>query len=428
LKKLDATRIYRLMAFITSLANATMFTTYAIYHVVGLGLNPLELLLVGMVLEVAVLVFEGITGVIADTYSRRTSVIIGMFVLGTGFVLEGSAMWLGEEGTLLTAFAWLLIAQAVFGIGFTFVSGADSAWMVDEVGEERAGSVFLKAKRDGLIGTLIGIGLSVALSGLGSNLPYIAGGLMYLVLGIFLIATMKETRFKRPERSAARFSHLRSMKETWVAGARAVRGNPILLMILVVTLFSGASSEGYDRLWQAFLIGEVGFPTVLRLDLASWLGLIAVASTLISLAAIGVAEKRLNISREKFARRCLTVLTAARLLGIAGLALSPDFAYAIAAVLLIEIVTSLTGPVYDTWLNLNLESRSRATVLSMLSQSNALGQAGGGPFVGWIGNRLSIRASLLASAALLAPILAVFAKARSKKGAELADEQKTIEL
>jgi len=422
--KLNASRIYMFMGFMTSLANATMFTTYAIYQVVALGFNPLQLLLVGMALEVTVLVFEGITGVVADTYSRKLSVIIGMFVLGAGFVLEGSAMWLGDGGAGMSAFAWLLIAQVIFGIGFTFVSGADSAWMVDEVGEERAGGVFLKAKRVGLIGTLLGIGLSVGISTVGYNLPYIAGGLMYLVLGAFLIVYMKETGFAKPEKTAERFSHWRSMKTTWVTGARAVRGNRVLLMILVVTLFSGAASEGYDRLWQAFVIDDIGFPAAVGWNMAIWFGLIALASTLLSLAAVWSAEKRLDIVSEKFARRSLVVLTAVRVLGIAGLALSPNFAYALAAVLLIEVVTALTGPIYDTWLNMNVESRSRATVLSMLSQSDALGQTGGGPFVGWIGSRLSIRASLLASAALLVPILGVFANAgRRRKSSNSANRR-----
>lgn len=423
MKKLDASRIYMFMGFMTSLANATMFTTYAIYQVVALGFNPLQLLLVGMVLEVTVLLFEGVTGVVADTYSRKASVIVGMFVLGAGFVLEGSAMWLGDGSTAMSAFVWLLMAQVVFGIGFTFVSGADSAWMVDEVGEERAGRVFLKAKRVGLIGTLLGIGLSVAISTVGYNLPYIAGGLMYLALGAFLIVYMKETNFARPEKTEGRFSHFRSMKETWVTGARTIRGNRILLMILIVTLFSGAASEGYDRLWQAFIIGDIGFPAAIGFNLATWFGLIALASTLLSLAAVWAAEKRLDKISERFARRSLIVLTAARVLGIAGLALSPNFAYALAAVLLIEVIMALTGPVYDTWLNLNIESRSRATVLSMLSQSDALGQTGGGPFVGWIGSRLSVRASLLASAALLVPILAVFARARGRQTGFSADKQ-----
>ncbi|MBP1994436.1 MFS family permease [Paenibacillus eucommiae] len=404
------------------MANATMFTTYAIYQVIALGLNPLQLLLVGMILEVTVLIFEGITGVIADMYSRRLSVILGMFVLGFGFVLEGSAMWLGEASLLMSAFMWLLLAQVFFGIGATFISGADTAWIVDEVGEERAGRIFLKAKRVGLFGTLVGIVLSVSLSAIGPNLPYIAGGMMYLMLGIFLLIFMKETNIVRAvceDETSQAPSHWRSMKATWLSGAQVIGRQPVLLLVLIVTLFSGAASEGYDRLWQAFLIVDIGFPQVelqgIHLNMASWIGLIAVMSTLLSLLVMWVVEKRIDMSNERVVLRGMIVLTVARIAGVLALAFAPSFAWALVAILLFEVVRTVNGPMYDTWLNLNIESKSRATVISMMSQSDALGQTAGGPFVGWIGKRYSVRMSLVAAAVLLAPILAVYSRARHKR-------------
>ncbi|TMV52371.1 MFS transporter [Paenibacillus mesophilus] len=407
---LQAPHVYILIGFMTSLANATMFTTYAVYQVIALGLTPLQLLLVGMVLEVTVLVFEGITGVMADVYSRRRSVIIGMFVLGIGFLLEGGAIWLAEASPLLSAFMWLLLAQVIFGIGATFVSGADTAWIVDEVGEENAGRIFLKAKRIGLFGTLTGIALSVGLSALGPNLPYVTGGVMYVMLGVFLVFGMKETKFASAENGSFAVSHWSSMKATWLYGTRVFRRNPVLLMIMIVTIFGGAASEGYDRLWQAHLIVDVGLPLDDRFAPAVWFGLIAVLSTMLSLIVIWIAEKRIDMSSERVAFRGMLVLTAARIAAIVGLAFSSDFAGALAAVLLYDIVRTLSGPVYDAWLNLNIDSKSRATVLSMMSQSDALGQTAGGPFVGWIGSRFSIRASLVAAAVLLSPILGVYVR------------------
>ncbi|MDF2723389.1 MAG: transporter [Paenibacillus sp.] len=301
--KLQSSNVYIIIGFITSLANATMFTTYAVYQVIALGLSPLQLLLVGMVLEVTVLVFEGITGVMADVYSRRRSVIIGMFVLGFGFLLEGGAIWLAAASPLLSAFMWLLLAQVVFGIGATFISGADTAWIVDEVGEESVGRIFLKAKRIGLFGTLAGIALSVGLSALGPNLPYVAGGIMYLILGIFLIFTMKETKFERAVNGSQAVSHWSAMKVTWLSGTRVIRRNPVLLTILIVTIFSGAASEGYDRLCQAHLIVDVGLPLDERFAPALWFGLIAVLSTLLSLMVMWIAEKRIEMSSERVAFR-----------------------------------------------------------------------------------------------------------------------------
>ncbi|GAF08458.1 tetracycline resistance protein [Paenibacillus pini JCM 16418] len=122
-----AAKVFIGMRFIIALASSTMFTTYGIYYVTMLDLNPFQLVLVGTVLELTVLLFEGITGVVADTYGRRTSVIIAMFILGLGFVLEGSVIWLADLSSSVPSFAWLLISQVMFGIGWTFVSGADTA-------------------------------------------------------------------------------------------------------------------------------------------------------------------------------------------------------------------------------------------------------------------------------------------------------------
>jgi MFS family permease len=392
--KCSASQTYMIMRFMTSFANTTMFTTYAIYYIAALGLNPFELLVVGMVLEVTVLLFEGITGVVADTYSRRLSIIVGMFVLGCGFALQGVIWPLLEMFPYITLFFWVLLAQVFYGLGHTFVSGADSAWIADEVGEQNLGSVFLRSKRYSLIATLIGIGLSVALSTLGSHLPYLVGGLMYVGLGFFLILFMKESGYTRRERKAGS-SHWQEMKTTWLSGVQVVRSQPILLLILIVTIFSGAASEGYDRLREAHLIMEVGFPRDIPLSMAVWFGLIAALSAFLSLIAVRITEKR---------------LTGLRVAALLSFALAPSFGWAIVSLLLIGVIESISSPLYDTWLNLNVKSGVRATVLSMMSQSDALGETAGGPIVGWIGNRISVRASLVVAAVLLSPILVVFGR------------------
>jgi DHA3 family tetracycline resistance protein-like MFS transporter len=67
--------------------------------------------LVGTVLELAVLIFEVPTGVLADTYNRRLLVIVGFFLVGAGFMLEGS----------IPIFVAVLIAQVIWGTGYTFI-------------------------------------------------------------------------------------------------------------------------------------------------------------------------------------------------------------------------------------------------------------------------------------------------------------------
>ena len=60
------------------------------YQVSVVGLNPLQLVLVGTVLEVSYFLLEMPTGVVADVYSRRLSILIGFILTGLGFILAGA--------------------------------------------------------------------------------------------------------------------------------------------------------------------------------------------------------------------------------------------------------------------------------------------------------------------------------------------------
>jgi hypothetical protein len=60
----------------------------------------------------------------------------------------------------------------------------------------------------------------------------------------------------------------------------------------------------------------------------------------------------------------------------------------------------------------------RATVISIGSQSGALGEASAGPVVGAIGNLAGVRSALTLAALILSPALLLYAKAIRHGGAE----------
>ena len=117
MRKLDAYTVYMILGAAGSLFQSMIFTVLAVYYVLTVGMNPLQLVLVGTVLELTVFVFEIPTGVVADTYSRRLSVIIGYVLIGICFLIEG---W-------VPIFVFILAAEFIRGIGETFISGAASA-------------------------------------------------------------------------------------------------------------------------------------------------------------------------------------------------------------------------------------------------------------------------------------------------------------
>jgi MFS transporter, DHA3 family, tetracycline resistance protein len=79
----------------------------------------------------------------------------------------------------------------------------------------------------------------------------------------------------------------------------------------------------------------------------------------------------------------------------------------------------LAGPLYTIWLNEQItDSSVRATVLSISGQADAIGQAGGGPVLGWMGNAWGIRAALAAGAVAIAPALGLYGRAIAHQGRE----------
>src|SRR5690242_7872628 len=78
----------------------------SVYLVVDAGLSPAQLVLIGSVQGGFSLVFEVPAGVIADTISRKWSLVISQVLMGTAMVTTG----------LVTAFPALLATQVLWGI------------------------------------------------------------------------------------------------------------------------------------------------------------------------------------------------------------------------------------------------------------------------------------------------------------------------
>jgi DHA3 family tetracycline resistance protein-like MFS transporter len=397
--KLDAYKVYLVLGGASSLIFAVVFTVNMLYQVTMAELTPLQLVLVGTVLELSVFLFEVPTGVVADVYSRRLSIIIGYFIIGAGFVLEGS----------IPSFLTIALGQALWGLGYTFTSGATEAWISDEIGEEAAGRAFLRGGQAGNIGGLIGIGVSVVLGSIQVNIPIVAGGVLFTLLGVLLILVMPEDGFKPTPRDQR--DTWESMSETFRGGVRMVRLRPALLIILGIGLFYGLYSEGYDRLWTKHLLETFTLPLLGDLEPVVWFGIINAMGMLLSLGGTEIARRKVDTASYLNVARSLLVITSVLVVSLIGFAQTEYFVLALSLIWIIRIARSVIGPLYTAWLNQGLDSQVRATVLSMSGQVDAIGQILGGPIIGLIGSNVSVRAALTASGLILSPVLALYGRA-----------------
>ena len=376
----------------------TWATMSAVYRIQEAGLDPIQLILVGTVLEISIFLFEVPTGVVADVHSRRLSLIIGYAMIGIGLVLEGA----------LPVFATILVAQAIWGIGYTFTSGARQAWLADELEDGiGAGRIFLKGAQLEQIGALAGIALSVVLATISVALPLIVGGIMFGILAVALVVIMPERGFSSTP--PINRTSWREMRTTFAAGVTTTRTHPVLMAIIAIELFTGAFSEPFDRLWTLHMLEIFEFPSPWGLNSLAWFGVIGAGALLIGTILTWFIRRMFDVDEPRTPRRLLAVTNASVIASTLVFALSGSFALAVSMVIATTVLRRISEPVADVWLIQHTESAYRATVFSLRGQANAFAQVALGPAMGVLAVMTTLRTALVGASTLLAPSQVIYA-------------------
>ena len=313
----SARSIYLVISAGGAFLATVVFTITALYRIESAGFNPFELVVIGTLMEAAVFIFEIPTGIVADVYSRRLSVIIGNIGMGIAFLLEGAYPHVGT----------IMAAQILWGITYTFTSGATEAWLAGEIGEDKLTGTFLRAQQLGQLAALAGIVISISLGHIELWVPIVVGGLLQIALGVWLIFVMPETGFTRVPPSE---------RETWTAlkttardGFGAIRRSRTLVLLAFAAMLAGAASEPFDRLWEAKYLTEVHFPSFGGWSDLTWFGILNVVSLILGVLLSTIARRRVKeITSEATLTRVVAVLMAVQVVGLAIFGLAGGFAVA----------------------------------------------------------------------------------------------------
>jgi DHA3 family tetracycline resistance protein-like MFS transporter len=400
LKRLNAYPVYLLLMAVSTFSFSLAFTTSAVYRYETAGLNPFQLILLGTALEASIFLFEIPTGIVADLYSRRLSMVIGFTMIGAGLILEGS----------IPSFWPILLAQVIWGTGYTFISGAQDAWLADELGEEGLTAVYLRGSQFDLLAALAGIVANIFVATWQLNLPFFAGGIGFLGLAVFLAIFMPEhgfTPLPRQERET-----WRSLGHTFQAGMSAIRARPLLTTMMAIALVYGLYSEALDRLWQPHLLENFTFPAYGNLQPVAWFGVIRAVVFILAIGTTEIMRRRAASLGQAQMAVLLAVMTAVMSVGLIVFGLGQGFVIAVAAYLLVSITRATAGPLFSAWTNQGIPSEVRATVLSTLGQMDAIGQVVGGPALGLVATRWGMRVAMAISGVLLLPLLPLYNRAR----------------
>ena len=394
--KLSAYKTYLLFSAITAMCFSLVATVMIVYHIEIVHLNPLQLILVGTTLELACFIFEIPTGIVADVYSRKLSIVIGGVLTGGGFILEGS----------ISSFIFVLVAQIVWGLGSTFISGSLEAWIAEEEKNKDLDEIYIKGAQAGQIGAFIGIVLSTVIANFSVRLPIIVSGVLFIILALFLWLYMPENNFKPSV--PGDLNTFKKMVYTFKSGLKFVKSKSIIMILLAVTLFYGLSSEGYDRLSNAHFLQDTTLPKLGNLSSVTWFGIFGILGMILSFIVMHFMAKNLKNEDNRKNGKLLLCINILYISSMLIFALTRNFSLMLIAYLATNTFRIINEPIFSAWLNGHIDDNSRATVLSINGQMNSLGQILGGPIIGIIATNISVSIGIVCTSLLVAPVLVLY--------------------
>lgn len=373
-----------------------------------LAFSPLELALTGSLLQLTVLIMETPTGVIADLYSRKWSVVIGTGLMAAAFALSVASrtLWVVLGAQILAGFAW------------TFRSGAAIAWLTDELrgdelrgdrrGNERGSDheieqLILRRHRWSMVVSLASVGLMIMIGQSSVRLGVLALAAVQLLLAVGW--SLAPERHFSPDGSHQTF--MRQLR----AGLASVRGRPRLMRMLMIVGLTGLGTDALDRL---------GFKRFIDTIDADSESVVVTGVLLLILAAGGIAVNiivtRFVSGRESAPDAAAAprasdpaagslITAAAVLFAIAGtgaivVAIGAPLAAIGIGMLLQDATRESAYPLIESWTNRETTSDVRATVHSLTGQVYALSEMTGGLALGLLAQATNVPLGISVGAAL----------------------------
>ncbi|MYI55914.1 MAG: MFS transporter [Acidimicrobiia bacterium] len=392
-----------------------------VWWVVELQLPPLRLALLGTALVLTILVAEAPTGVLADLYGRKPSVVASFAVMGAAIGLMASS----------PAFASMMVWQAVWALGWTMQSGAATAWVTDELlagsgprtadgsagdagqpdssetgdgapGAARLDQLIVRQAIWRAIGLMIGLGVAAGVGAWSLRGAMVVAGALGLAFAAYLAVTMTETAFIQDTRiGASAGGAWREALTIWRQGAALALRRRTLLAVVSAAAITGFAGEAIERL-EVLRLVELGLPDYTGGEAVLLFGVVWFVMAALSIPVMIWLRRRLGRRDASRDARLLARLLIVAGAGALALAVSPIFAVALAGWTVLDVAGETTYPLAEAMANREASSGVRATVISFLGQAEALGQVFGGVTLGLVAQFVSLPIALATAAGLLA--------------------------
>jgi MFS family permease len=397
--KPDIATIFLRWSWLRAVLHRGYWLVTSLYLVVDTRLSPSQLVLIGVAQGLVSLVFEIPTGVMADTISRKWSLVIFHILVGMSMVVTG----------LVTTFPALVGTQMVWGIAWTFASGADIAWVTDELDcPERTSAVLAAQARCQQVGAATGmLSFGTLAWATGRSTAMVTAGCMMALLGLYVVVRFTEQHF-----TPARMQRWRRATTILGRGATLARRDCEILVVFGATFLANGAAVAFGRLYPKRLV-DLGLPS--GLDPIVWFTGLGIVTFVAGALALRIVEAR--IAGAGVAGRAYAAACGIGALGALLLAVAPDTVIASAGVVLVGgIAQTVTRAVGAIWVNARTASDVRATVQSFLAQVGYIGEILCGTALSFLAQATSIIGALAGAIALIACAGVVVARSRVDKG------------
>lgn len=354
------------------------------------GLTNVEVFAANAIYTLGLVLFEIPTGMVADTYGRRTSYLLGAVVQ-----LIGNLLYFWMWHTKGPFWGWGA-ASLLLGFGYTFFSGALEAWLVDALKdagyEGDLDPIFAKNQivtgAAMLVGTIAG-GFIAQVAALGT--PYLVrSGLQLVSFGVAFVL-MKDVGFS-PERSPGLVKQVKALGAAgWKYG---LKNRPVRWVMLAAPFYVGTGMYGFYAA-QPYLLDLFGDQKAI--------GIAGIAAAGIAATQV-IGGFAVPYIRRIFGRRTHVLLACAALTTITLLlmGLIQNFAVVVTLLVLWAIAFAANAPVRQAYINGLIPSRERATVLSFDSMVDSTGGVAFQPILGRVADSAGYATSYIVSSAIAA--------------------------
>jgi len=380
-------RTYLLITLLSTLSASFIWGINTLF-LLDAGLNNTEAFAANAFFTAGMVIFEVPTGVVADTWGRRASYLLGALTLLISTVLY---LFMWEAGAPFWAWA---AGSAFIGLGFTFFSGAVEAWLVDALSAsgfaDDLESVFARGQTVAGVAMLTG---SVAGGFIAQQwnlgVPYILRAVMLIFTLLAAFVLMRDVGFE-PKHGSGPIKEMKHIVRASIDGGWGNR--PVRWLMLAAPFTAGVGIFAFYAM-QPYLLELYGDETAF--------GIAGLAAAIVAAAQIG-GGLLVPVVRRLFTRRthALLFFGAVSTAAMIAVGLTDSFYVAITAIVVWALAFAVAGPMRQAFINGLIPSEQRATVLSFDSLMGSTGGVVTQPALGRAADVWSYSTSYLIGAAI----------------------------